>query len=252
MSHPYRREISYSFGGPLTPAVKALIIANCAVYLLQVLSGDLVTRWFWLAPLEVLPWSFQIWRVGTYMFLHGSPMHLLFNMLALFIFGCSIERTWGTRSFYRYYFLCGLGGALFSFIPISDFYTIPIIGASGAVYGILVAYGVLFPYNKIYVFLTFPVEARYFVMFWGFLAFVFSLGGGDGIAHIVHLGGLVTGFALLRWAGVGGWSRRYPARAGPVQSLHDAYRRWRMKRLRKKFESYYEKRANDDPPPPIH
>jgi membrane associated rhomboid family serine protease len=253
MSYPYRREISYSFGGPLTPAVKAIIIANCVVFLMQVLTRGLLTVWLALEPLKVLPFGFQIWRVATYMFAHGGVMHLLFNMLMLFIFGCSIERTWGTRSFYRYYFLCGLGAALFSFIPVPEFYAHPTIGASGAVYGILLAYAVLFPHNRIYIFLTLPVEARYVVMALGFIAFAGSLSGGDGIAHVVHLGGLVTGYALLRWVGIRrsslglgvGMGMGSGTRVGVFRYLRDAYRRHRMNRLRKKFEMYYQKRAED-------
>lgn len=91
MSYPYRRDISYSFGGPLTPGVKALIVANAVAFLLQMLIPRF-DSWFWLSPSLVLPWNLQLWRVGTYMFLHGGVMHLLFNMLALFMFGCSVER----------------------------------------------------------------------------------------------------------------------------------------------------------------
>jgi membrane associated rhomboid family serine protease len=163
-------------------------------------------------------------------------------MLALFMFGCSIERTWGTRRFYRYYFLCGLGAALFAFIPYGPFYDLPILGASGAIYGILLAYGVLFPYNRIWVLMTFPVEARYLVIVWGFLAFIFSITGGEGVAHIVHLGGFVTGFALLRWFGFARGAARLSSARG-FDSVRDLYRRWRLRRLRRKFESYYEKRS---------
>ena len=114
------------------------------------------------------------------MFLHGDLFHLLFNMLALFMFGCAVERTWGTKLFVRYYLLCGLGAALLAFIPYGPFYSIPIVGASGAIYGILLAYAVLFPRNQIWVLMTFPVEARYLVVVWGFIAFVSSLMGADG------------------------------------------------------------------------
>lgn len=241
MAYPYRREITYSFGGPLTPGVKSLIIANGVVFLLQKLIPTFDSR-FWLSPSLVLPWNLQLWRLGTYMFLHGGVSHLLFNMLALFMFGCSIERTWGTRRFYRYYFLCGLGAALFAFIPYGPFYDLPILGASGAIYGLLLAYGVLFPYNRIWVLMTFPVEARYLVIVWGFLAFIFSITGGEGVAHIVHLGGFVTGFALLRWFGYARGTARLSSARG-FDSVRDLYRRWRLRRLRRKFESYYEKRS---------
>jgi membrane associated rhomboid family serine protease len=248
MPVPSRREISYGFGGPLTPGVKAIIVANGVVFLLQALIPPL-TSWFSLSPPLVLPLKFQLLRVFTYMFLHGGLAHLLFNMLFLFMFGCTIERTWGTRLFYRYYFLCGLGGALFAFIPYGPFYEIPIVGASGAIYGILLAYGLLFPTNQIWILATFPVEARYFVTVLGFAAFAGSLMGQDGVAHVVHLGGLATGYAALRWSTL--VSRR-PAESGDLfGSLRQTYRRWRMKRLRKKFETYYEKRSGGGNGPTI-
>jgi membrane associated rhomboid family serine protease len=239
VSYPYRQEIRYSFGGPLTPGVRTLLIANAAAFVLQTLIEPF-DSWFWLSPPLVLPPNFQLWRLVTYMFLHGGIMHLLFNMLGLFMFGCSIEREWGTRLFYRYYLLCGLGAALFAFIPYGPFYSIPIVGASGAIYGILLAYGMLFPRNQIWIMMAFPVEARHLVIILGFIAFVSSLSGGGGVAHIVHLGGLVTGFALLR---SGFTRRRARGTIEPAGSIRDVYRRWRMKRLRKKFESYYEKRT---------
>ena len=239
MSYPYRQEIRYSFGGPLTPGVRTILIASAVAFVLQMLIKPF-EAWFWLSPTLVLPPHFQLWRVVTYMFLHGGIMHLLFNMLGLFMFGCSIEREWGTRLFYRYYFLCGLGAALFAFIPYGPFYTIPIVGASGAIYGILLAYGMLFPRNQIWIMMAFPVEARHLVIILGFIAFASSLTGGGGVAHIVHLGGLVTGFALLR---SGFTRRRARGTSQPIGSLRDVYRRWRMKRLRKKFESYYDKRT---------
>lgn len=240
MAYPHRRDVSISFGGPLTPGVKALIIANGVAFLLQTLIRPFES-WFWLSPPAVLPPGFQLWRVGTYMFLHGDLFHLLFNMLALFVFGCAVERTWGTKLFVRYYTSCGLGAALLAFIPFGPFYSVPIVGASGAIYGVLLAYAVLFPRNQIWVLMTFPVEARYLVVVWGFIAFVSSLMGGDGIAHVVHLGGLLTGLALVRWTGFLKSSSR--GRGEVMGSFRDFYRRWRMKRLRKKFEAYYEKRS---------
>ncbi|HEY7697930.1 MAG TPA: rhomboid family intramembrane serine protease [Vicinamibacteria bacterium] len=239
MAYRMRQEVTIGFGGPLTPGVKSLLIANGVAFLLQALIRSF-SSWFWLSPPTVLPPGFQLWRLGTYMFLHGGMGHLIFNMLALFMFGCSVERMWGTKLFVRYYVLCGLGAALLAFLPFGPFYSVPILGASGAIYGILLAYGVLFPHNQIWVLMTFPVEARYLVIVWGFVAFVGSLVGGDGVAHIVHLGGLLTGLALIRWSGFLRSSRGSGEVTG---SLREFYRRWRMKRLRKKFEAYYEKRS---------
>ncbi len=249
MAYPYRREVSYSFGGPLTPGVKSIIIANVAAYVLKSLFRNF-GYWFALSPPLVLPPNLQIWRIGTYMFLHADFLHLLFNMLALFVFGCSLEKKWGTRIFYRYYLLCGLGAALFAFIPYGPFYAVPIVGASGAIYGILLAFGALFPREQIWIWMIAPVEARFLVIVWGVIAFVGSVWGADGgVAHIVHLGGLLTGVLLFRWRG---FFRSSPYGRGEVMgSLREGYRRWRMKRLRKKFEAYYEKRVSGGNDPNI-
>ncbi len=240
MSTPYRRDISYSFGGPLTPAVKAIIIANLIAYAIQSFFSPF-TEWLALRPLDVLPWGFQLWRIGTYMFLHGGIGHLFFNMLMLYFFGNTLERTWGTRNFVKYYSVCGLGAALFCFVPGLGTYSAYTYGASGAIYGVMLAYAILFPHQKIYILLTFPIEIRYLVFFLGFVSIV-SLGASDGVAHLAHLGGLVTGYVLLRWSGI---TRRRSVGSGGdfVGSIREGYRRWRMKRLRKKFESYYEKRT---------
>jgi membrane associated rhomboid family serine protease len=147
--------------------------------------------------------------------------------------------------------LCGLGSALFALIPLDPIWGFPIIGASGAIYGILVAFAVMFPRRQILLFFVLPIEARYLVLMYGLISFVSAISGAQGVAHIVHLGGLVTGFALLRWVGV---ARPRRAAVGPQEfmgSVKNAYRRWRMKRLRKKFESYYEKRSGGDGPGPI-
>jgi membrane associated rhomboid family serine protease len=187
----------------------------------------------------------QIWRLVTWLFVHGSFMHILFNMLFLFMFGCRLERLWGTHAFVRYYFVCGIGAALFTFIPLSDFYNAAHIGASGAVYGVLLAYGLVFPRNVIYFMLMFPLEARYFVIIMGLLAFYGSIGaGGSGVSHIAHLGGLAVGYVYLKMGGVG--RRRTTKGEGMGDSIKQAYHRWRMKRLKKKFEKYYEERTRGD------
>jgi len=247
----YRREIRFGFADRLTPAVKYLLIANTAVFVIQLLFEPYVTRWFSLSAPMVLPWNFQIWRLFTYMFLHGDFWHLFWNMFGLYMFGCAVEQQWGSRSFYRYYFMCGLGGALFAFIPYGPIWGVPIIGASGAIYGVLLAFAVIYPRVKIYLFFILPVEARWLVIFYGVMSFWSALAGAQGVAHSVHLGGLVTGFVLLRWVGIA----RSPRAVGQREfmgSVRDAYRKWRMKRLRKKFESYYEKRSKGNDPDMIH
>ena len=247
----YRREIRFGFGDRLTPAVRNLLVANGVIFVLQQLLDPYVTRVFALSAPLVLPWNFQVWRLATYMFLHAEFWHLFWNMFALFMFGCSIEQEWGSRSFYRYYFLCGLGSALFALLPFDPIWGLPIIGASGAIYGILVAFAGLFPYRQILVFFVFPLQARYLVLIFGLMSFASAFWGAQGVAHIVHLGGLATGFVLLRWVGLAR-PRRAVGQREFMGSMRDAYRRWRMKRLRKKFEDYYEKRSGGNGPDVLH
>lgn len=228
--NPYSR-ISYQFGpGPLTPAVKALLIANVALFLVQMALPEL-TAYGGLTPAAVLE-SFWIWQPVTYMFLHGGLMHLVFNMLALWMFGVELERLWGTRAFARFYMLCGLGAAAttlvvallpFSFADV--LYVTPTVGASGAIYGLLAAFGVLFG-NRIIYYLFFPVPARIYALIIGAITLLQSVtSSGGGVAHLAHLGGLVTGWALL----TGG-------RGGLMAELKYRYTKWRLQRARRKFD----------------
>lgn len=252
----YRREIRFGFADRLTPAVKTLLIANTVVFVLQRLFDPYIGPSmlgpgpFALSAPLVLPWSFQVWRLGTYMFLHADFWHLFWNMFGLYMFGCAIEQQWGSRSFFRYYFLCGFGSALFALIPYGPIYGASIIGASGAIYGVLLAFAVMYPRQQILIWFVLPLEARYLVLIYGLISFVSAMSGAQGVAHIVHLGGLLTGFVLLRWVGVARSRRSAAGQQEFLGSVRNAYRRWRMKRLRKKFEAYYEKRSGDDGPGP--
>ena len=143
--------VDYSFGpGPLSQAIKTLIGLNVGAFLVSLIVPVLVER-LGLRPVTVLH-DFALWQPLTYMFLHGGIGHLLFNMLALWMFGTDLERTWGTRFFVRYYFVTGIGAALvtilWSLTPLpyaAALYTTVVIGASGAIYGLLLAYGMYFP-----------------------------------------------------------------------------------------------------------
>ncbi len=239
--HPSSRQVNITFGGPLTPGVKYIILATLGVFVLQLMVKD-VTSWLALYPPAVIP-GLQVWRVVTWLFVHGGIMHILFNMLFLFMFGCQLERVWGTHVFVQYYFVCGIGAALFTFLPFAEFYNVSHIGASGAIYGVLLAYGMVFPRNVIYFMLVFPIEARYFVIILGLIAFYGSIGsGGSGVSHAAHLGGLVVGYLYLRLGGVG----RGRGGGSFINSTKQAYHRWRINRLRKKFERYYEERTGGD------
>src|SRR5215203_77981 len=203
---------SFSFGpGPLSPAIKSLIIANVAVFLVMWLMPaalrQAVQEFLGLLPAAIFD-GFRIWQPVTYMFLHDTRAlgHILFNMLALWMFGTELERMWGTKAFLRYYFATGIAAAvttiLVSLIPLEAterlFYTVT-IGASGAIYGLLLAYGLTFPNRPIYIYFIFAIPAKYFVMIMGGIALLSATGDvGGGIAHITHLGGLIAGYALLR------------------------------------------------------
>lgn len=242
MVSPFRRDVMWSFGGPLTPAVKYIILATAGAFLLQNLYSP-ATGWLALYPPLVLE-SFQVWRLATYLLLHGGLLHLFFNMLALFMFGCELERMWRTRLFLRFYLTCGIGAGLFALLPFAAFYQAAHVGASGAIYGLLMAYAMYFPNRVVYMNLLFlfffPIRVKYFVTIMGMLAFLGSVqGAGSGVSHIAHLGGLVVGFLYLR-AGMG--------RRSLAGELREAYRRWRLKRLRKKFEDYYDKKRGGGAP----
>jgi len=231
---------SFSFGpGPLSTALKALIATNVAVFLAEYLVPPL-TGMLGLVPVEVVG-RLQVWRLATYMFLHGGIFHILLNMLALWMFGTELERIWGTRYFIKFYFVTGVGAAiltvLFSFLPLGvaeQLQGANIIGASGAIYGLLLAYGLYFPDRPIYMYLVFPVPAKYFVMIIGAIAFYSSLSEIGGVANATHLGGLVVAYTYLK-----------SARANPLGELKYRYLKWKINRVRKKFDVYSGGRAKD-------
>src|SRR4030066_1103740 len=197
MSYYYRSGPSFSFGYPVTPVIKKLIIANVAVFLLQFLSSYKIIYLFGLVPYMVIR-EFYFWQLFTYQFLHGGLFHILFNMLALWMFGGELERIWGSSSFLKYYFLCGAGAGICTVIFLSASLN-PTIGASGAIYGVLLAYGLLFPDRIIYIYMLFPMKAKHFVILMGAVSFFSSISATQsGIAHIAHLGGMVFGYLYLK------------------------------------------------------
>ena len=170
MRVPYRSTSthSYSFGpGPLSSAIKMLIVANVVVFVVTQVSGGALIGSLGFRPADALG-SLQLWQFATYMFLHGGFGHILFNMLALWMFGTELERMWGSRFFLRYYFVCGVGAALttvvFTMLPVSfadQLWVTTTIGASGAVYGVLLAFGLYFPNRPILIYFIFPIPAKY-------------------------------------------------------------------------------------------
>jgi len=204
------------------PVIKNLLIANVAVFVFYNFFAAMftvggiplqsyLTQYFSLGP--IVPIRFQdefkvvyvvkffpyFWQIFTYMFMHGGFWHLFFNMFALWMFGIELENLWGSKKFAFYYFMCGIGAAVANLFIAPLFSTPgPTLGASGAVFGILVAFGLLFPDRYIYIYFFLPLKAKYFVLIYmGIELFSAVSSQSSGIAHIAHLGGAVVGIVYL-------------------------------------------------------
>jgi len=245
-----RRSIRYgsyfSFSSSYFPSgVKWLLISNCSIFVLTfLLARDefLLARifdWFALSPYHVLH-GLRIWQLATYLFLHGGLWHLLINMFTLWMFGITLEKDWGTRRFLKYYFLCGIGAgvcdvvvnALLGRASMAPPFGVSTIGASGAIYGLLLAFGVLYPDVTILFAFLFPIKAKYFVMIYGAIELLSAMGSqNSGVSNIAHLGGMLFGLLYLK------------ARL-PSFSMYDVrgwYRNYKMQRAKKKFQVYMRK-----------
>ena len=187
-----------SFGYDLAPIIKKLMIIMGVIFLLQMV----VSRWvnFYLGLVPILVWQkYFLWQLFTYIFLHGGISHLLFNLLALWMFGGELESYWGPRKFLFYFLFCGIGAGICT-VLLSPYQVFPVIGASGAIYGILLAYGWLFPNRLIYIYFLFPIPAKYMVIIFGLIELFSSIEGtGGGVAHLTHLGGLLFGFLYMAY-----------------------------------------------------
>ena len=183
----------------LPPAVKNLLIINIIVFLGTELIGDPMYQLFALFPIGS-PF-FRWWQFVTHMFMHGNFAHIFFNMWSLFVFGPLLERLWGSKKFLIFYFVCGLGAALCHELvlmtqPLSN---IPTVGASGAIYGLLLGFGMLYPnYVLTLVFPPVSLKAKWFVVIFAVIELVTGiLGTRDGVAHFAHLGGMLFGLILI-------------------------------------------------------
>lgn len=246
-----------SFDFYVTPAVKLLLIANFAGFIFEVLlyrfSGlpayAWLLNWFGLVPARVA--LLCVWQPFTYLFLHdvGSIWHILMNMFMLWMFGRELELVWGKNRFLRYYFLTGAGAGLINVVVklspvilglgIPKSASIPTIGASGAIFGILVACAILFPDRRVYI-IPFPVaiSMRTVVIAMTVLTFLGTFGlGDDSVSHICHLGGLAIGYVYLR-------------RGSFLYGLRNSYSDWQSKRTRRRFEVYMSKHRKDPPSRP--
>lgn len=219
---------TYMFGGPITRTVRALIIINVGVYLLQIVShllgSNFIDLYFGLVPIRVTQ-ELMLWQLATYMFLHGGVFHIFFNMLTLFMFGNELERYWGTPRFLNYYFITGIGAGFCSWMVAPHSFSV-VIGASGAIYGLLLAYGLTYPNRIVYVNFLLPIKVKWLVLIMGAMAFLSSLGGESGVANIAHLGGMVIGYLVLKGKG---WYDKY-------RYFNEQRQREQLKR---QFEVYY-------------
>jgi len=245
MAQPRYRLSRSIIYGYFPTGVKWLLIINTAIFVFEFLGGRTVQEL--MAPLALVPvlvvfrFPWYVWELFTYMFLHGGIGHLLFNMLELWMFGLTLEQTWGTRRFLKYYFLCGIGAGICD-VTVNALlgHNTSTIGASGAIYGLLLAFGVLFPDTQILMYFLFPIKAKYLVMIYGAVALLSALGSpNSGVSNIAHLGGMLFGLLYLK----------VPLRVGflHMPDFSGRYRQWKMQRAKRKFQVYMRKHDGRGP-----
>jgi len=255
---PLRERPYFGSSGFFPQGVKWLLAANIGVFLIDFLLahsslGD-PFQIFFLRPIDVVG-RLMVWQLVTYMFFHdvGSFGHILFNMLALWMFGADIEREWGTNRFLKFYFLCGVGAGVCVVIgnllfgnPYSR-----TIGASGAIFGLLLAFGMLFPDRQVLMSFLFPIKAKYFVMILGAIELLSSYASiGGPVANIAHLGGMAIGYFYIRAQRyrrtTASWAPGRP-RTTLWGNIKGQYKEWKLQRARRKFQVYLKKRQDRDP-----
>jgi membrane associated rhomboid family serine protease len=235
----------YLAGGRLPFGVKALLISNAVVFLLQYFTqGSAIGRIFSylaLVPADVVH-RFFVWQVVTYLFLHAGVWHILINMLTLWMFGTDLELAWGTRRFMQFYFFCGIGAGVC--VVLANYLfgnpAIGTVGASGAIYGILLVSAILWP-DRIIVFIIFPLKMKYFVMIFGGIAFLGAFNLNSGVSDIAHLSGMAFGYLFLKMPKTRG--------VDPVGWIGESYRAWKLARAKKKFQVYLRKNGRSDKDP---
>jgi membrane associated rhomboid family serine protease len=235
-----------SIGGYFPPGVKWLIIVNTAIFVLTYLSPYYLSTQLQQQIVPVLALSAEgvvkllfVWQFVTYMFLHGGIGHVLFNMLTLWFFGVTLERDWGTRRFLKYYFYCGIAAGVCVVVVniLLGYWGTPTVGASGAIFGVLVAFGVMYPDQTVLMYFLFPIKAKYLVMIFVAIELLLTFGPNTGVSTIAHLGGAAFGFIYLK--------SRLPRVALP--DVGGAYRQWQLRRAKKKFQVYMKKNGGRGP-----
>ena len=219
--------------------VKWLLISNTAIFILGFFAGlaqmDRPLAYLALSPVAVVK-DFFIWQLATYLFLHGGFGHILWNMLALWMFGADIERVWGTRRFLQFYFFCGIGAGIC--VVLANYLlpwgnpAIPTIGSSGAIFGILMAYAMLYPDRTILWGFLIPIQVKYFVLIIGVISFMMSFRVNSGVSEFAHLGGLLFGYLFMKSP------KKNFDLAGPIRR---GYHDWKLQRAKKKFQVYLRK-----------
>jgi membrane associated rhomboid family serine protease len=235
--------LRYSGSGGLPPGIKWLLISNIAIFILQFFLrlteiGDplFLMR---LVPVQVVS-NFFVWQLASYMFLHGGFGHIIWNMLALWMFGADLEHAWGTRRFLRFYFFCGIGAGICVVVGNYLFGNprIATIGSSGAIYGILLAYAVLFPDRQILFGFLIPIKVKYFVAIIGVVAFMQTFGSvNSGVSNVAHLGGMLFAFIFMKMPAIKGFD--------PLSTVGGYYREWRLQRAKRKFQVYLKKHRSN-------
>ena len=232
------RSVGSSFSSYLPAGVKWLLISNTAIWLLYFLGSQAGFGQYFnllaLVPRAVLE-HFAFWQLGTYLFLHDphSFTHILLNMLSLWMFGSMLERDWGTKKFLQYYFVCGVGAGIFVVLMGALFgaMDVLVIGASGAILGLLLAFGLLYPNMELLFFFLFPIRAKYYVMIVGAMVFLSTLMPSQGISNVAHLGGMLVGYIYLKMQ----------FRAPSLAFIGEGYQQWKLQRAKKKFQVYMRK-----------
>ena len=187
------------------PVLKYLLITNGVVYFIQMIFGNLIISGapgeYWLTylfALNPLGDKFEVWQLLTYQFMHGSFTHILFNMFMLWMFGMEIEHIMGSKKFLIFYLVCGLGAGLFQLVlpPLLSEAMGPTIGASGAVFGVMIAFAMYFPDRYIFLYFLIPIKAKYLIAILVVFEFM-SVGNQSVVAHLAHIGGAITGLFFI-------------------------------------------------------
>jgi membrane associated rhomboid family serine protease len=206
-------------------AIRWIIIVSGLMLIAQQFAGGWLVPYLGLVPVQVLQ-HFWLWQPVTYLFLHGGVFHWLFNMFILWMFGAELERRWGTAEFLKFFFITGLGAAL-CVLVLSPHSVMPTIGASGSVFGLIVAFAMLYPDAVMYLYFLIPIKAWQAAILFAFIEFFAGLnGGGTGIGRFAHLGGMLTGYLYLRFYGgatiqIKDWFRSMKPTPSPSVELHE-------------------------------